>query len=279
MWDTNSGEELLTLEGHKNVVYAIAFNNPYGDKIITGSFDKTCKLWSAETGMLHHTFRGHATEIVCLAFNPQGDTVATGSMDNTAKLWDVNSGKEIHTLLGHTAEIVSLNFNTNGRQVITGSFDHTIKLWDVGTGKCIHTLSGHHGEISSTQFNFSSELCISGSIDRTCKIWNVKTGQCLQTLRGHNDEILDVAFNATGSKVSRSACWKPHPFCPFLIRVSPRSFFPSFFLSDSNLQLVTASADGTSRVYNTQTGACQAILIGHEGRSQRSASIHRAQRY
>ena len=47
--------------------------------------------------------------------------------------------------------------------------------------------------------------------------------------------------------------------------LTPLVFFPSFFLSDSNLQLVTASADGTSRVYNTQTGACQAILIGHEG--------------
>ena len=69
VWDTNSGEELLTLEGHKNVVYAIAFNNPYGDKIITGSFDKTCKLWSAETGVLFHTFRGHATEIVRIFFN------------------------------------------------------------------------------------------------------------------------------------------------------------------------------------------------------------------
>ena len=71
VWDTQSGQELLTLEGHKNVVYAIAFNNPYGDKIITGSFDKTCKLWNAETGELYHTFRGHATEIVCLYFNPQ----------------------------------------------------------------------------------------------------------------------------------------------------------------------------------------------------------------
>eukprot|EP00694_Reclinomonas_americana_P004625 EC792621.1.p2 GENE.EC792621.1~~EC792621.1.p2 ORF type:complete len:149 (+),score=43.95 EC792621.1:136-582(+) len=31
VWDTMTGEELLTLEGHKNVVYAIAFNNPFGD--------------------------------------------------------------------------------------------------------------------------------------------------------------------------------------------------------------------------------------------------------
>lgn len=28
VWNTLTGEELLTLEGHKNVVYAIAFNNP-----------------------------------------------------------------------------------------------------------------------------------------------------------------------------------------------------------------------------------------------------------
>ena len=30
IWDTLSGEELHTLEGHRNVVYAIGFNNPFG---------------------------------------------------------------------------------------------------------------------------------------------------------------------------------------------------------------------------------------------------------
>lgn len=50
VWNTITGDELLTLEGHRNVVYAIAFNNPYGDKIITGSFGgyihATCKIQS-----------------------------------------------------------------------------------------------------------------------------------------------------------------------------------------------------------------------------------------
>ena len=30
IWDTQLGEELFTLEGHKNVVYTVAFNNPFG---------------------------------------------------------------------------------------------------------------------------------------------------------------------------------------------------------------------------------------------------------
>ena len=65
VFDTDTGEEIHTLEGHKNVVYAIAFNNPYGDKIITGSFDKTCKLWDANTGECYYTLRPHGRD-VCL---------------------------------------------------------------------------------------------------------------------------------------------------------------------------------------------------------------------
>ena len=40
IWDTHKGEELHILDGHKNVVYAVAFNNPFADKIVTGSFDR-----------------------------------------------------------------------------------------------------------------------------------------------------------------------------------------------------------------------------------------------
>jgi len=97
----------------------------------------TPQLWNSETGQLYHTYRGHATEIVCLSFDPRGTLIATGSMDNTAKLWDVETGKERATLMGHTAEIVSLNFNTAGDRVITGSFDHTVKVWDVKSGKYV----------------------------------------------------------------------------------------------------------------------------------------------
>ena len=40
IWDTHKGQEVHVLDGHKNVVYAVAFNNPFADKIVTGSFDR-----------------------------------------------------------------------------------------------------------------------------------------------------------------------------------------------------------------------------------------------
>lgn len=105
VWDTASGECLLKLDGHMNVVYAIAFNNPFGDKIITGSFDKTCRLWDANTGECLHVLKGHQKEIVCVAFDPQGDTVASGSTDHTVKLWNANTGELQADLVGHSAEV------------------------------------------------------------------------------------------------------------------------------------------------------------------------------
>lgn len=44
IWNTDTGEILHRLKGHRNVVYAIAFNLPYGDKVATGSFDQTTKV-------------------------------------------------------------------------------------------------------------------------------------------------------------------------------------------------------------------------------------------
>jgi dynein assembly factor with WDR repeat domains 1 len=141
-----TGDELLSLEGHKNVVYAIAFNKPYGDKVITGSFDKTCKLWDAKSGENIHTFRGHDAEIVCLTFDPKGKIVATGSMDNTSRLYDVESGHCLHTLVGHTGEVVSVDFDSTGTLLATGSFDH-ICCEHLYTMRFKHVISNHYSPI------------------------------------------------------------------------------------------------------------------------------------
>ncbi|XP_075793735.1 dynein assembly factor with WD repeat domains 1 isoform X4 [Pelodiscus sinensis] len=218
------------LRAHILPLTNVAFNKSGScDKIATGSFDKTCKLWSVETGKCYHTFRGHTAEIVCLSFNLQSTLIATGSMDTTAKLWDIQNGEEVVVLTGHSAEIIALSFNTTGDRIITGSFDHTVAVWDVGTGRKLHTLIGHRAEISSAQFNWDCSLIVTGSMDKTCMLWNAVTGTRVATLTGHDDEVLDVCFDYTGQRIA------------------------------------TSSADGSARVYNAETKKCIAKLEGHGG--------------
>lgn len=60
---------------------------------MTGSFDKSAKVWDPETGECLTTLWGHSGEVVAAQFSANGDHAATGSMDSTAKLFDVRTGE------------------------------------------------------------------------------------------------------------------------------------------------------------------------------------------
>lgn len=82
--------------------------------IATGSFDKTVKVWNADTGLLCDTLIGHDGEIVSVAFDPTSRVLATGSADNTIRLWDIQKRECISALYGHTEEVIDLKFNQEG---------------------------------------------------------------------------------------------------------------------------------------------------------------------
>jgi WD40 repeat protein len=44
VWDTVTGEELLTLSGHRSGVTSVAWS-PDGKRLATGSYDKMAKVW------------------------------------------------------------------------------------------------------------------------------------------------------------------------------------------------------------------------------------------
>ena len=47
------------------------------------------RLWEVETGENIHTFWGHPTDVLCLAFSPDSALLASGGYDGTILLWDV----------------------------------------------------------------------------------------------------------------------------------------------------------------------------------------------
>ena len=146
MWDASSGECLKTLHGHTSsarrrrpaaprvdcssaprraqvlCVAALPNGNCY---IVSGSWDRTLKVWDASSGECLQTLRGHTgvarrrrpverrvdrsstprrAQVLCVAVLPNG-RVVSGSDDNTLKVWDVSSGQCLQTLRGHTDRV------------------------------------------------------------------------------------------------------------------------------------------------------------------------------
>ncbi len=59
---------------------------------VTGSIDKTVKIWDIATGTVRRTLDGHEHRVTCLALSADGTTLLTSAYDKTVKVWDLATG-------------------------------------------------------------------------------------------------------------------------------------------------------------------------------------------
>ena len=158
-------------------------------KIVSGSWDKTIKVWDLETEKLLNTLKGHS-DLVSSVDIADGKIVS-GSLDKTIKVWDLNTGKMLNTLKGHSEGVLTVVIS-DGR-IISGSLDKTIRVWDLETGEILNTLKGHSEGVRSVVI--ADEKIIAGSNDNIIKVWDLETGEILNTIKGHSGSINSVAVS------------------------------------------------------------------------------------
>ncbi|KAG4273322.1 hypothetical protein FPRO04_14559 [Fusarium proliferatum] len=88
---------LQTLEGHDGSVLSVVFSAD-GQRLASGSGDKTVKVWDAHSGECLKTLEGHDGSVSSVVFSADGQRLASGSDDKTVKIWDAHSGECLKTL-------------------------------------------------------------------------------------------------------------------------------------------------------------------------------------
>src|SRR4028118_785559 len=196
---------LRTLEGHSNSVNAVAVTAD-GKRAISGSFDKTIKVWGLTTGKELFTLKGHSDSVNAVAVTGDGKRAISGSSDNTIKVWDLTTGKEQFTLKGHSDSVKAVAVTPEGKRAISASWDTTIKVWDLATRNELFTLEGHSNWVNAVAVTEDGKRALSGSWDKTIKVWDLTTGNELFTLEGHSDWVNAVAVTEDGktAKIGRA---------------------------------------------------------------------------
>ena len=95
--------------------------------IVTGSVDRTIKVWSTSSCELIRTLKGHESEVACLQYRDR--LIVSSSLDKTIRVWDIESGRCLRVLEGHEEFIRCVRFDS--KRIVSGSSIGEIKVWDL----------------------------------------------------------------------------------------------------------------------------------------------------
>lgn len=146
--NNNSNNIKCTLKDHDHTVECIAwapesaFSNVVeatspnqksdrtGPFLISGSRDKTIKVWDVNLGSCLFTLIGHDNWVRGVCWHPGGKYIISVSDDKTFRIWDIVNKRCYKTVEAHSHFCTSLDFHSKAPFVVTGSVDQSVKIWE-----------------------------------------------------------------------------------------------------------------------------------------------------
>jgi WD40 repeat protein len=184
--------------GHTLPVSAVGFSRD-GRKLVTGSADRTARIWDLDTRQLQISLVRHNSYVLAASFSPDGSLILTASSDSTARLWNAITGRPVALLSGHEKKgaVRCARFDADGKRIVTASADGTAQIFDPRTAAVLLVLR-HEKPVTDGLFSPDGVLIATSCDDGKARIWDAATGRVVCEL-DHGNRVQSVDFSSDGA--------------------------------------------------------------------------------
>lgn len=223
-FDLATGQELISIQGTAAQFYKAVYG-PGGKTAFVGTgFETVLAHYDLTTGaLLNEWFKDYCAYDLCMSADETRLLVGSRSM---ASEWEIEGYKELRRFKGHHGGAVNgLTYCREPEQILTGSRDGSIRRWDRTTGEILLRWFPH--ESYATMIRVSPD----GS-----------------KVLSYGARLVAESHMATGKPTVE---WERH-----VGAVEACAWMPD------GVRAVSASSDGTLRVWDTQTGKSLQTIAG-----------------
>ena len=199
---------IRTFFGHQDSVYSLAFA-PDGRTILSGSRDKTAKLWDVTTGEMIWSIEDPGP-FRSVAIAPDGRSCITASLpvfrgEGQNREWvgksqlcvrEISNGN-IRRKLHEQSSIGDVAISGDGKYIAIGGNNSNLIIWKTPAYNQLQPLNDRVSPSTSASLSFlpDSRFIIANYIDKTVRLWDIELGRVLRSFGPLNESFQSTAVS------------------------------------------------------------------------------------
>jgi WD40 repeat protein len=201
--------------GHSGLI-TVCHVSPRGTYAVTGSVDRTLRVWELPSGKERLVLTGHGSRITACALSDDGAFIVSGSgdhytdptpgKDHSLRKWDAQSGRELGVFVGNFSEILCCALSRDGRWLVSGGGrGGEVLLWATDTLRPVAHFGSDPRKIARavSMGDTLSAAIVAGAIDveGAGRMAEAESVELNPGTEGHHRSVVGCAMSADGAHV------------------------------------------------------------------------------